>query len=562
MKKIISMLLALTMIFSMGIIGAGAEDTNELKITVANDLHYSHSTKATNTNTVYTTDYANKVSTGQLKLENELIIDEFLSRADGDVILLPGDITDNGTTAEHEYMAAKLEAFEAATGKRVFLVPGNHDYMQHRGGKMNAEKMKANYFDLCYGEATVTDDVTASYVAELDAEYRLIAIDATKPGGDQNLDERLYAWIEAQLKAAQADGKKVIAISHYNLLEHLIFMQFLHANSILSPELNVPELFAQYNVKYTFTGHTHDQDIAAYTGSNGNTIYDVVTTALNAYPCPYREVVFGEKVRFETKFVDSIDTSSLQGKITDATYTQATENFPEYARVMFIEGLKPNISSFINANKVISALKLDKEKDAEMCALLEELVANAKELLTMPLYRADETEEGKSIEALVAPYGVTLPETEYKDVLSFGVDVYMTYMLGDENMNVLTKEFSLLTSVFNGVFKHLLKDIDGEDYASVMTFACASFGVDVPVDFFKYAGSGVSKAQGIDIFMTAVATPILLEIVTDKDVADNNVTLEGYGDGYEKVEEELSFLDKIVKFFKDFFAYILRILGF
>ena len=119
MKKIISVLLALTMIFSMGIIGASAEDTKELKITVANDLHYSHSTKATNTSKVYTTDYANKVSTGQLKLENELIIDEFLSRAEGDIILLPGDITDNGTTAEHEYMAAKLEAFEAATGKKV-----------------------------------------------------------------------------------------------------------------------------------------------------------------------------------------------------------------------------------------------------------------------------------------------------------------------------------------------------------------------------------------------------------------------------------------------------------
>lgn len=561
MKKIISVLLALTMFFSTAVIGASAEDTKELKITVANDLHYNHSNKATSTSTVYTTDYANKVSTGQLKLENELIIDEFLSRAEGDIILLPGDITDNGTTAEHEYMAAKLEAFETATGKKVFLIPGNHDYMQHRSGMMNAEKMKANYFDLCYNEATTVDTETASYVAELNDDYRLLAIDATKPGANQGLNERLYSWMETQLKTAKAEGKKVIAMSHYNLLEHLIFMQYLHANSILTPELNVPELFAQYNVKYTFTGHTHDQDIAAYTGSNGNTIYDVVTTSLNAYPCTYREVTFGEKVKFRAGFVDSIDTSALKGKITDATYTQATESFPEYARVMFIEGLKPNISGFLNANKVISVLKLDKEKDAEMCALLEGLVANAKELLTTPLYKADETEEGKSIEALVAPYGVTLPETEYKDVLSFGVDVYMTYMLGDENYNVLTKEFSLLTSVFNGMFKHLLKDIDGEDYASVMTFACASFGVDVPVDFFKYAGSGISKAQGIDIFMTAVAAPILLEIVTDKDVADNNVTLDGYDAAYEE-EEELTFWEKIVKFFKAVFAYIARIFGF
>lgn len=562
MKKIISVLLALTMIFSIGAIGVSAEDANELKVTVANDLHYSHNYNAANTNTIYTTDYANKVSTGQLRLESELIIDEFLSRAEGDVILLPGDITDNGTEAEHTYMAAKLEAYEAATGKRVYLIPGNHDYMQHRGGKMNAEKMKANYYDLCYGEAITVDTETASYVADLDSEYRLLAIDATtKPGQDQNLDERLYSWMETQLKAAQAEGKKVIAISHYNLLEHLIFMQYLHANSILTPELNIPELFAQYNVKYTFTGHTHDSDIAAYTGSNGNTIYDVVTATLNAYPCPYREVTFGEKVRFKTKFVDSIDTSSLQGKITDATYAQATESFSEYAYTMFVEGMKPVVKSFVTTNKIITALKLDKEADAEMCELLDELVIKANEILNMPLYKADETEEGKSLESIVAPYGTALPETEYKDVLSFGVDVYIAYMLGDENLNVLTEEFSLLTSVISGIFKYLLEDVDGEDYAAVMSYACSFLGAELPVDFFKYAGSGVAKAQGIDIFVTAVVTPIILEIVTDSDVADNNVTLEGYGEDYEE-PAELSFLDKVIRFFKDIFAYILRIFGF
>lgn len=561
MKKIISVLLALTMIFSIGAIGVSAEGTKELKITVANDLHYSATGNVKDSTKVYTEDYANTVSTGQLRLECDLIIDEFLSRAAGDVLLLPGDITDNGTTAEHEYMAAKLEAFEAATGKRVFLVPGNHDYMQHRGGKMNAEKMKANYFDLCYSEAIVTDDVTASYVADLDGEYRLLAIDATKPGSVQALDERLYGWIEAQLKAAKADGKKVIAISHYNILEHLVFMEYLHQGSILNPSLKLPELFAEYNVKFTFTGHTHDHDIAAYTGANGNTIYDVVTTAINAYPCAYREVTFGDKVEFETKYVDSIDTSALQGRISDATYALATENFLEYARNMFVEGMKPVVTSFISPDKVISALKLDKEKDAEICALLEKLIASANEIVEMPLYRADETEEGKSIEAIVAPYGVTLPETEYKDVLSFGVDVYMTYMLGDENMNVLTEEFSLLTSVFNGIFKYLLEDVDGDDYARVMSFACSFLGAEVPVDFFKYAGSGLSKAQGIDIFMTAVATPVLLEIVTDKDVADNNVTIDGYASDFEE-PAELSFWDKLMSFFKQLLAYLARIFGF
>lgn len=562
MKKFISVLLALTMIFSLGVIGVSAEETKELKVTVANDLHYSHDYKSTNTSKVYTTDYANKVSTGQLRLENELIIDEFLSRVQGDVLLLPGDITDNGTEVEHAYMAAKLEAFEAATGKKVFLIPGNHDYMQHRGGKMTAEKIKANYLSLCYGEAITVDTETASYVADLDSEYRLLAIDATtRPGGNQGLDERLYSWIEAQLKNAQADGKKVIAISHYNLLEHLVMMDKLHAGSVLTSSLGLPELFAQYNVKYTFTGHTHEQDIVAYTGSNGNTIYDVVTTTINAYPCSYREVTFGEKVKFETKLIDKIDTTSLQGKITDATYAQATENFPEYAHMMFLEGMKPVVLGFITTDKVISLLGLDKDADAELCATIDTLVAKLNELIAMPLYKADETEEGKSIESIIAKYDITLPESEYKDVLSFAEDIYLAHIAGDENYNILTKEFSMLVSTFTGIFNYLLADVSAEEYAMVMTYACSFLGAEVPVDFFKYAGSGVAKAQGIDIFVTAVASPILLMVTTDEGTPDNNVTLEGYGAEYEE-PAELTLWDKIVKFFKDALAYLLRILGF
>jgi len=94
-----------------------------------------------------------------------------------------------------------------------------------------------------------------------------------------------------------------------------------------------------------------------------------------------------------------------------------------------------------------------------------------------------------------------------------------------------------------------------------MSIACSFLGADVPVDFFKYAGSGFKKAEGIDLFIAGVLTPILLEATTDGNTPDNNVTLDGYAAAYEE-EEELTFWEKIVKFFKDMFAYIARIFGF
>ena len=276
-------------------------------------------------------------------------------------------------------------------------------------------------------------------------------------------------------------------------------------------------------------------------------------------PCSYREVVFGEKVKFETKFIEKIDTASLKGKITDATYNLATENFLEYSYNMFIEGMKPVVLGFVTTDKVTSMLGIDKE--AEIYSTIDTLVAKLNELIRMPLYKADETEEGKSIESIIAKYNLTLPATEHKDVITFVEDIYLAHIVGDESYGVLTQEYSMLVSTFTGIFNYLLSDISGEEYAQVMTYACSFLGADIPVDFFKYAGSGVSKAQGIDIFVTAVASPVLLMITTDEGTPDNNVTLEGYEAEYEEAAE-LTVWEKIVNFFKNFFAYIARILGF
>lgn len=562
MKKIISAFLAITMLFSMAVIGVSAEDaTDDLVITVANDLHYNHSGKAENVaDGKYTEDYANAVGTGQLRLENELIIDEFLKQAaenDSSVLLLPGDITDKGSDVELVYMAAKLTAFEKATGKEVYLIPGNHDYF----GGCTVEEFKAFYKELVLDQAITVDTRTASYVADINGEYRLLAIDATKPRSVQALDEELYNWIETQLKVAEAEGKKVIAMSHYNLLEHLIMMNSLHKDSILTPALKLPELFAKYNVKYTFTGHTHDHDIEAYKGANGNTIYDVVTTSINAYPCAYRVVSFGEKVKIETKFIESVDTSSLKGKITDATYAQATEDFPGYTRALFNEGLAVIINDYVSASRLKKLLGLDAEEDAELCAILDTVVPKASEVINMPLYKADETEEGKSVESIISKYDITLPESDYENIVDIAAMIYLTHVLGDEDMGVLDSDFALTTTCFAAIFNYALEDVTGEQYAQAMSIACSFLGAEVPVDFFKYAGSGFKKAEGVDLFIASVLTPVLLEVTTDEGTPDNDVTLEGYGAAYEE-PKELTVWEKILKFFRDIFAYIARIFGF
>lgn len=570
MKKIISVLLAVLMLFSALSVGAGAQGNTGLIVTVANDLHYNYHKSAANFNGTYTDDSKRATGTGQLPLESELIIDEFLRRAaenESSVVLIPGDITDRGLLIEHEVMGAKFAEFEKETGKEVYVVPGNHDYVKNGDERLSPETAREIYAESGYNQAIAYDTKTASYVADINDEYRLIAIDSAYKNLDelnQGLDKELYDWIEQQAVKGQADGKKMIAMTHFNMLKHMYFIDQIQPDSVMEPSLNLPELFAKYNIKYNFVGHTHEHDIVSYTGSNGVTVYDVVTTSLNADPCAYRVVSFGDKVRFETRYVDSVDTSSLKGKIPDASYQLATEDFEQYTYNMFRYGVAGTIINFISADKIKGLLGITAESNAELSALIDEVIPRVKEAVYMPLYKEDETVEGFSVESVIEKHGCTIPESGYRNILEFASDIYLAHIEGDESFGVLTPEFSITTSCINAVLNLALEKVTAEQYAQAMSLICKLLGAEIPVDFFRYAGSAIKKAEGIDILMTAVVSPLALELLVDEGTPDNNVTLEGYDapSAPPAAEEETDFFGKVKKFFSDLFAYLLRIFGF
>lgn len=560
MKKIISVLLSVIMIFSLVSVGAVAAD-DELIITVANDLHYNMA--GSNTTTSYTEDYAHVPSTGQLRVESELIVDTFLKATaenESQIVLLPGDIVDTGVRAEHEYMVEKLAAFEASSGKPVYVVPGNHEFY---GGAntVTVDEYEALYADFGYSEAIANDPLSASYVVDLNDEYRLLAIDSTKPGdGAHGMTAERVEWIREQAKKAYEDGKKTIAMMHHNLLEHFIFGNTLHVASVIEESWGIEEIFTQYNVKYNFVGHTHEHDIASYTGSNGNTFYDIVTSALNAYPCPYRVVTFGDKVKIETRTVDSIDMSSLKGIISENCYNLACADFTEYARECAWAGVSKTVEGYLTPARLKSLLSLNAEEDAEMCALIDDLTPAIKQAVYLPMYKADETQEGMSIESLAAKLNLTLPKSEFENTVDLAVFFYEEHVVGDENYGILSDEFTILTVAMSTILNYILKDVTAEQYAKALNFLCGYLKLTVPANFLGYAGDGLSRAKGIDIFVSAIVNAVLLQFTTDENPNDNNVTLPGYEEPVIN-EEELSLWDKIVKFFTTIFDYILRFFG-
>lgn len=558
MKKIISVFLSVIMIFSLVSVAATAADA-ELIITVANDLHYNH-TAATAPQKV-TADYAHVPSQGQLRYENERIIDAFLKEAasnESSVILLPGDIVDRGTEEEYAVMATKLAAFEKSSGKSVYVVPGNHEIQY---SQMTVADFAEYFAEFGYNEAIAKDTNSASYVVDLPGGYRLLAIDSTKANdGVHGMTEERAAWIEEQAAKAQEDGKKTIAMMHHNLVEHLVLGNTLHVASVIDNSFGVQETFTKYNVKYNFVGHTHEHDIAEYKGENGNSFYSIVTGSLNAAPCPYRVVTFGDEVNIETRRITSVDMSSLKGIISDNCYNLAMSDFTEYADECFSAGFSQILAQYLNASRLINLLGLNTTDDAEMCELINKLTPVIREAVYMPIYTYDEQIAGKSLQAIAKNFDMDFPESDYKTFADLALFLYSAHVYGDENYGILSTEYVLLTGVVTAFLGYILKDVSAEDYAMALNFICSKFNINAPVDFFNYAATEITKIEGIEILLSAGLSGILLQFTTDEGPKDNNATLPGFTAETEDAGE-MSFFEKILSFFRNIFDAVLRFFG-
>ena len=136
MKKLISVLLTLAILTGCLTCAVSArEGAPDLRIAIASDLHYNQPREVIEGPEAGTIDdplfwYANRRAA--MEDESGFIIDAFLDKCAGDgydYVLIAGDLADNGRALreEHEDVAAKLAAFEAKTGKQVFVIDGNHD---------------------------------------------------------------------------------------------------------------------------------------------------------------------------------------------------------------------------------------------------------------------------------------------------------------------------------------------------------------------------------------------------------------------------------------------------
>ncbi len=317
----------------------------ETSFVVLSDLHIFDSSLGT-TGKAFE-DYLNKDR--KLLRESPEILESAIAsikNLKGSTVLVAGDLTKDGEKVSHELAASYLAQLEAA-GKKVFVVPGNHDVLNGHSFKyvgdniervpnITADQFAQIYTDFGFKDALQRDPNSLSYVAELEPGLWLLALDANRYAEnvedkesvtDGKFSAQTLAWIEKMLGQAAKENKAVIVMMHHGIMEHYVGQEKNYGEYIVDDYEAVAKLLANYNARMVFTGHYHAQDVTEKKYDNGKFVFDIETGSLVTYPCPFRVVTIDK---------DQVATIKQESVKTIASHPG---DFPAFAKKYLQDGI-------------------------------------------------------------------------------------------------------------------------------------------------------------------------------------------------------------------------------
>ncbi len=236
----------------------------------------------------------------------QLGIDQ-INQSDAKFVLVTGDLTKDGELINHQGMAEKLAQLKK-NGKKVYVIPGNHDVnnpqaVRYEGDKtaevpnITAAQFASIYKDYGYGDAIMRDPSSLSYAAQPQDGLWIVALDTCRysenqKGGTETVGGKLTqseeVWLEGVLDKASRQGNAVIVMEHHGIVEHWDGQSKLHPDYLVQDYKHVGQLLASYQVRLAFSGHYHAQDITAGDFGQYGSLTDIETGSLITPPCPIR----------------------------------------------------------------------------------------------------------------------------------------------------------------------------------------------------------------------------------------------------------------------------------
>lgn len=272
-----------------------------------------------------------------------------------DILIISGDLTNNGEKVNHLELAEKLKNIESESGTKVYIIPGNHDILNpfarsFSGDKMivadkvSPEEFEEIYKEFGYGEAISRDEFSLSYLAAASDDLWLLMMDTNMyysneengaPTTNGVIYEETQDWIRECVEMAHEKGAEVISVTHHNLLKH---SENKYYGYTLNKNERVVALYEELGLTLNLSGHIHTQSVVTHEFSKGNinkTIYDIATATMSSYPNRYAILQYkpGKGFTYDTASVDVDGWARSMGQSDENLL-----NFDEYSKAMYMEG--------------------------------------------------------------------------------------------------------------------------------------------------------------------------------------------------------------------------------
>ena len=230
----------------------------------------------------------------------EAFKDEVLENAP-DVLIVSGDLTNNGEKESHLALAQIFREMEAG-GTSVYVTPGNHDVNNpHARGfsgdrqfvaeTVTPEEFSQIYSEFGFQEAELLDESSLSYLAKPSEDTWILMVDTNKymrnkelgyPEAGGILSLKTHQFIRAALAEAEEAGAEVITVSHHNALIH---SEIAVEDYVLDNHEEYLNNIRRSGVRLNLTGHIHIQDIQV--NRDKEPFYEIASNALSVYPHKY-----------------------------------------------------------------------------------------------------------------------------------------------------------------------------------------------------------------------------------------------------------------------------------
>lgn len=303
---------------------------NPLTLTVLTDTHYYCKENGTSGKAY---DIANSKSQKLLADSAEVLesaFEQIASDKESDIVLISGDLTNNGEMNAHAEFIEMLRNLKNK-GKKVYVITATHDFRKNEIADLykGNEKLqtKAASRDILYDmyrefgpdEAISVHRESMSYIVQLCEGYRLFALnDDTNRNGKSGFSDECFEWITERAKEAREDNQFIIAMTHHPLIAPSPIYEIIGRGDMLGDYKMRIEQLADIGVQFIFTGHTHIPDTSVYQSPKGNVIYDICTASTIGYPGAMRKVTFKpdeNNVSVNTVFVNTPECFKKQGKV-------------------------------------------------------------------------------------------------------------------------------------------------------------------------------------------------------------------------------------------------------